>query len=337
MNRKEIEDKLGFTRKEIRYLEDIGIMHNGDKIKGKEYEYSDLDIKRFYLVRFFKDCGYKAKDIKDVFSKYDDDEKKLIEESISKMENQIKKLNDNLKFAKAMKKNKFISFSDYSLLVNKSSQSYNEVSLGYIIMTEIYNSNRKNMEDILSFNLRDYFENMLDVTFEEVSKLDDMIIDCNYTDNEIYDQSVLIIEKIVDVLGFYSDDYTMDSIKVLSNIKGLSEKTITVLTNSYKKYYTKHKEETIEHAINCLGIDLINLLKNNSYSDDIVQEKMSDYFSLYKKMLNEEYILKYFKKLLSKPEFISILMNTYHWEENEAKKFCNEFLKAVEYYYEGRK
>ena len=332
MIRKEIENKLGLTRKEIRYLEDIGIIQDVNKIQGKEYDYPNDDVKRFYLVRFFKDCGYKTKDIKDVFLKYAD-EKKIIEESILKMKKQIKKLNENIKLAKAMLKNDFMSFSDYSLIGSRLYNNYSEFTLGYILTTELFNSN--NIEDIYPDYISKSIEKVIDKVFDDIFELDEMIDDKTYSKNELQKKSILILENIIKIFGFYSRGFLLGFFNWISKDEELfSKKLITFLINTESDYYSKYKEKAIEYKIECAEIDLMIILNDYSYKDDIVQDKVLNYINLYRKIIKEEYLVKIMVSVFNRPESIGVIMNSLNINENKAKIICDDFLKAIEYYYE---
>ena len=102
MNEKNLERVTGLSRRQIIQLQKKVILREKECHLGVSYDYSDDEVKLFILAKFFKDCGYKYIEIKEMIDLYFINKKEAINKSISKMEEDILCLENNIKRAKQL-------------------------------------------------------------------------------------------------------------------------------------------------------------------------------------------------------------------------------------------
>lgn len=330
MLRHEIEQNLGFSRKEIRYLENVGIIEVANKTQGKEYEYSKADLQRFYLVRFFKDCGYKVQEIKRILSNHYE-ENKLIEEGIIRMRCQIKKLNNNIKLAKAMLNNTLINFFNYSSVVDSYLNNYKDTAYSYIFLTNLFGS--INIDEYFNQKIYECIDKIIDDYVDYIIDMDEMISDYSYTSTDFSEKAFQIFDFIVKKTGLYSREIVLMLITYISSMDDIfSKKIIDCLKKSELYYFNKNKEKSIEYNIELIEGDLITIINNDTYDENDEREKFIKYFDYCTKILSENTIAKFFEIGSNDSEYLSVLMRKYDVKKEKAKMICNEFLKAFDSY-----
>ena len=329
MNRKEVENKIGFTRKEIRYLQNIGIIELKEGVQGKEYDYSNNDVKKFLLVRFFKDCGYKTNEIKEVFLA-SSNEKELFKEAISKMEKQIKKLNESIKLAKTMLRDDFISYEDYFTYIGTIFDNYDELKSSYILSAEIFNGD--NIEEYYTKKYFKSIDKVIDSCFDELLDLDDMINDYMVS-KKVRNQKVMsIIDEIARIYGFYSHFIVVGLFIIISKQESfLSERTCDFLFEIENEYYSKNKQTSFEYNLEQIEKDLIINLENHSFDNEIIQEILDRFTELLGKIIKKEKVFEVLMNSFNKPENIEMIMKKYNLNEQETKRRIDELIRAIEF------
>ena len=329
MNRKVIENITCFSRKEIRYLEDIGIIEKTNKNQGKEYDYSLDNMKRFMLVKFYKDCGYRINTIKDLLD--NNDESEVIEKSISYMENQIKKLNQNIKLAKSMLNNDIVSFADYSSMMSSITTDYEKITNSYIFMSENFDFNNIE-EQVINEDYFVSFSDIDDIISNDYYELDNMLN--NYSSkNECIRKTTSIIEKISKVAGGYSHMFIMGLLIKVSELDSkISKGTFEFFSKIAEKYYYRHKEESWEFNLENMEKDLMNNLGMYSYDNKLIQTMIDKYLTYSEKFIKRGNSIEIILNNLNRPENIKVAMKEYNLTEKETKRRINEFIKGVDYY-----
>lgn len=96
-----VEENLGITRKTLRVFEDHGLMPKNEE--GQYRDYSEEDINRIWSIRVLQGIGYSLKEIADMKEDENCDFMDSLEEKIKELEDEMKKLEQHLGYAKTIK------------------------------------------------------------------------------------------------------------------------------------------------------------------------------------------------------------------------------------------
>ena len=106
MNEKTLEKVTGLSRRQIIMLQKTVIQRENKIVVGLSYDYSDDEVEKFLLAKFFKDCGYTYPEIKNEMERYRSNKNEVLDEIISKMENKVASLKQIINKAKELKEEK---------------------------------------------------------------------------------------------------------------------------------------------------------------------------------------------------------------------------------------
>ncbi len=299
---KDIKEMTGFDRRKIQQLEGI---KGGDKLfekenvsSGNRYHYSSDQVNLFMLAKFFSDCGYKTKDIISKAKHYTDDKNTVLEEAIRDMENQVKKLEENIKLAKNMQ------LTDLSIFDIDEDYDY---SAAVINLTGLA-INQYSDEDI-----ENEFNNVDETLFEEFFNF------FEHSQKEFKTPSFNLsefknnFEKHLNDLSNYSGVFSLSIHYWLfkdlleNSTKDFSDFIWGIINDYIKKMWEKSYEYKQLQDLQFI----IDNSRNNSYKSKIIQDKIDETYKELKKI----YCIDHEK------EFKRILVR---YKSNDFRKLFNE-------------
>lgn len=246
---------VGLERRAIQEYEANGLAKT-PKTRNKygHLLYSDEDIERLWQLRFYKELGYKKRDIEKIFNDPEYDKQKSLEEQIKLLEKKKQDLENLISVAKGMSTMGVSTFSRKSGSTILEDTSY-DTAISILGLAFKLMSNADDLEEMIADSLT---EDDLDLWFENIEKIMELEKKGETVENtEVQD----LVHKLYDITSpFFSPSMMMFEWGYLCLIPG------SEFANEIDEIFGPNKSNYLFEAIQTF----IKNNKNNSYDNELI-------------------------------------------------------------------
>lgn len=334
MRTKEVLDLVGFKQREIEWLQETGVIDKPQKNKYGHFEYTEKDVDKIWIVKFFREVGYKNEEIKDILSSKEYDENVALNDLICKLELKIEKLENFITVAKSIRDNgKSIVTTRYSFSFIEDINFDSTISLLGMMYRALRNIKKENYELISTQEvdknlLIEHILNFIELCNSEVS------IESSKVQSSIKKIHKLYANGNMDLMSDFFDFISIFSPESDLSL-GIDEKygkgKSKFIYDSLKYYCQNNFGETDKKFIK-VAIELINLCSMGyEIGSDEVQRQVKKLHNVFNSIIVTSYrgqieLLKSISKMLGSREFFMVL------EDEVAEEIFCYFSKAIEFY-----
>lgn len=263
----EVQKLTGLERRWIQEYENYG-KKKGAKtdlaikpVKRNKYGhllYGEKEIERLWLIRFFRELGYKKRDIEDVFSNPDFDYDSMLDEQIKSLEEKRKKLDELISVAKFLRETHIPpTFPLYAMDNYNSNFSFDTCLKILSQMPNITNQSEEHIKQqvnklITSEDAEKYQESLRKIMDFSASEKD-------ATEVEIQIEILIMYNILKKILG--------DSLTIFKYVNKLIYAENGIVFNFSKKDYSEKNLAYLQNGIDYFCTWTGNIIKNNLFPE----------------------------------------------------------------------